>query len=157
MAESAPRPATPNGVIPYLCVNDARAALTFYEQAFGARELYRHEHEATGKLMHVALDLNGGRVFIADDFPDFQNGKTRTPEGVGGTPVTLHIQVPDVDTTVIRAIELGATIAFPVTDMFWGDRFGKIVDPFGHEWSIATPISALKPVDDDIPPMPPSA
>ena len=147
-APAQPMPETPAGVIPYLCVSDARAAIRFYEEAFGARLLFSQEHEATGRLIHAALDLNGGRLFLADDFPDFNNGKENTPETYGGSPVTLHIQVDNVDATVVKAVEMGASMVFPVTDMFWGDRFGKLRDPFGHEWSVATPIKALEAADD---------
>ncbi len=136
-------PATLDGVVAYLTVSDARAAIAFYAEAFGARELHRQDHEPSGKIMHAVLDINGGRLFLADDFPEMNDNKARTPEAFGGSCVTLHMQVKDVDATVVNAVQHGATMVFPVTDMFWGDRFGKIRDPFGHEWSIATPINQL--------------
>lgn len=134
-------PETPNGVIPYLTVSDAAGAIAFYEKAFGAVELYRQKHENSDKLMHVALTVNGCRLFLSDDFPEM-TGASQTPETFGGTPVTLHMQVENVDETFVSAVEHGAQVLFPVTDMFWGDRFGKVRDPFGHEWSIASRVVA---------------
>ncbi len=133
-----------SGVIPYLTVSNANAAAAFYCAAFGARELYREEHKPTGKVMHVALELNGGRLFLSDDFPEMNDGKSRAPSVLRGTSVTLHMQVTNVDATVVTAVQNGATMVFPVSDMFWGDRFGKIKDPFGHEWSISTPLSTIQ-------------
>jgi PhnB protein len=76
---------------------------------------------------------------LSDDFPEFCGGQSRTPEALGATPVTLHIQVPDADAAFARAVEAGATVIMPPADMFWGDRYGRLKDPMGHEWSISTP------------------
>ncbi|MGF1454352.1 MAG: VOC family protein [Alphaproteobacteria bacterium] len=141
---SKPRLPTPSGVIPYLTVSSANAAAAFYRDAFGARELYREEHKPTGKIMHLALEMNGGRLFLSDDFPEMNDGKSKAPSVIRGSSVTLHMQVENVDATVVTAVQHGATMVFPVSDMFWGDRFGKIKDPFGHEWSISTPITQIR-------------
>ncbi len=142
--QASTMPPTPSGVVAYLTVSDAAGAIAFYEKALGAKLLYTQKHDSTGRIMHAALDVNGGRMFLADDFPEMNNGQANTPETFGGSPVTLHIQVDDVDATVVSAVEHGASVTFPVTDMFWGDRFGKIRDPFGHEWSIATPVQKMQ-------------
>ncbi len=147
-------PPIPKGVIAYITVSDAEAAIGFYRKAFGARELYRQTHEPSGKVLHASLDINGGRLMLSDDFPELNGGKRSTPAAFGGSCVTLHMRVDNVDATVVTAVEQGATMEMPVADMFWGDRFGKIRDPFGHIWSIATPIEELKALDrdNDIPP-----
>ncbi len=145
-------PSTANGVIAYLTVSDAVAAMTFYGEAFGARELFRETHPGTGKILHAALDLNGGRLFLSDDFPELNGGVPRTPDATGGTSVTLHVQVEDVDLTVVHLVTLGATMVEPVSEKVWGDRFGRIRDPFGHEWAIVTPVAQMKAVEqDDLP------
>ncbi len=139
----AEMPATPPGVLPYLTVSDAKAAIAFYEAAFGAEVLFTQKHEILDKLIHATLAINGGQIYLSDDFPEMADGQSSTPESIGGTPVTLHIKVANVDDTVVKAVDNGATVLFPVTDMFWGDRFGTIRDPFGHQWSIATPVAQV--------------
>ena len=126
------------GVVPYVFVSDATGAIAFYTQAFGAEELQRMSTPDGSRVIHAALRLNGGTLFLADDFPEMNDGKARTPEALGGTGVTLHLEVPDVDATVEQAVAAGATVTMPVADMFWGARFGKLQDPFGHDWSIST-------------------
>ena len=74
---------------------------------------------------------------LADDFPEFCGGHSRTPIALGGTPVSMHRYVDDVDAAIQKAVDAGATIKMPVTDMFWGDRYGMVTDPFGHDWSLA--------------------
>jgi PhnB protein len=75
---------------------------------------------------------------MSDDFPEMNGGQCRTPKQIGGTPVTIHLDLPDVDVTWQRAIAAGATVVMPLDDMFWGDRYGVVEDPFGHRWSLAT-------------------
>ena len=124
---------------PHLVVDDAAAAIDFYVSAFGATELGRVPHP-DGRLVHAALTINGSTVMLNDDFPDFNDGKASTPTALGGTPVTIHLQVPDVETAFARAVEAGATVVAPLEDQFWGDRYGVVRDPFGHQWSLGQPV-----------------
>jgi PhnB protein len=124
---------------PHLVVDDAAAAVDFYVSAFGASELGRVPHP-DGRLVHAALTINGSTVMLNDDFPDFNDGKASTPTALGGTPVTIHLQVPDVETAFARAVEAGATVVAPLEDQFWGDRYGVVRDPFGHLWSLGQPV-----------------
>ena len=126
------------GVVPYVVVSDGAAAIAFYIKAFGAEELQRMATPDGSRIVHAALRMNGGTLFLADDFPEMNNGKSRTPEALGGTGVTMHLEVPDADATVAQAVEAGATVTMPVADTFWGARFGKLQDPFGHDWSVST-------------------
>jgi len=128
----------PPPLAPYLTVDDAHAAADFYVRAFGAVELSRQPTPDGKKLIHVALSFNGGLLMLSDDFPEQSGGKARSPKALGGTPVTLHLDLADVDTTWKQAVEAGATVTMPLANMFWGDRYGKLRDPFGHEWSLAT-------------------
>ncbi len=114
---------------------------TFYKQAFGAVELGRLPGPQ-GKLMHAMLRIGDSAVMLVDEFPDFGSFG---PKSLKGSPVTIHLYVEDVDATVKRAVAAGAKITMPVDDMFWGDRYGKIEDPFGHHWSIATHIRDVSP------------
>lgn len=127
---------------PYLTVADARAAIDFYRRAFGAVELCRQETPDRRKVMRAALSINGAMLLLSDDFPEL-TGHAVTPEALGGSPVTMHLTVPDVDAFFARAVAEGAVITMPLADAFWGDRFGKLRDPFGHHWSVATPVRGL--------------
>jgi PhnB protein len=124
---------------PHLVVDDAAAAIDFYVRAFGATELGRVSHP-DGRLVHAALSLNGSTVMLNDDFPDFNDGKSSTPTALGGTPVTIHLQVPDVEAAFARALDAGAVVVAPLEDQFWGDRYGVVRDPFGHQWSLGQPV-----------------
>lgn len=126
-------------VSPHLVVDDAAAAIDFYVKAFGAEELGRVPHP-DGKLVHAALRINGSLVMLADDFPEMSGGKSMTPKALGGTPVTIHLTVTDVDTKFQRALDAGATMVMPLDDQFWGDRYGMVADPFGHQWSLGQPV-----------------
>ena len=90
-----------------------------------------------GKLVHAALRINGFLVMLNDDFPEMCGGKSMTPKSLGGTPVTIHLHVTDVDAAFQRALDAGATVVMPLEDQFWGDRYGVVADPFGHQWSLA--------------------
>ena len=124
---------------PSLVVDDAAAAIDFYVKAFGATEYGRVPHP-DGRLVHAALDINGSMVMLNDDFPDFNDGKSSTPKALGGTPVTIHLRVTDVESAFARAVNAGATVVAPLEDQFWGDRYGQVDDPFGHHWSVGSPI-----------------
>src|SRR3546814_17943204 len=84
--------------------------------------------------MHAEITVNGGRIFVRDDFPEFSEGRSSTPARLGGTPVTLHLEVADCDEAVKRAAAAGAKVTMPPTDAFWGARYAQIIDPFGHAW-----------------------
>jgi PhnB protein len=129
---------------PHLVVDDAAAAIDFYVKAFGATELGRVPHP-DGRLVHAALSLNGSTVMLNDDFPDYNEGKSSTPKALGGTPVTIHLQVPDVETAFQRALDAGAVVVAPLEDQFWGDRYGMVRDPFGHQWSLGQPVREVSP------------
>jgi PhnB protein len=126
-------------VLPHLVVDDAAAAIDFYVKAFGAVERGRVPGP-DGKLIHAAVDVNGSTVMLNDDFPEMSGGKSMTPNALGGTPVTIHLVVTDVDKKFQQAIDAGATVVMPVEDQFWGDRYGVLQDPFGHQWSMGQPV-----------------
>ena len=126
-------------VIPHLIVGDAPAAIDFYVKAFGAEELGRVPGPE-GKLIHAAVRINGFLVMLADDFPEMSGGKSTTPTSLGGTPVTIHLTVTDVDAKFQRALDAGATVVVPLDEQFWGDRYGMVADPFGHHWSLGQPV-----------------
>lgn len=127
------------GLIPHLVVRGAAKAIEFYTAALGAVELVRMPGP-DGKLMHASLKVGDGTLMLCDDFPEHCGGVSRVPSGP--SPVTLHLCVPDCDATLATAQTAGATVTMPAEDMFWGDRYGQIVDPFGHSWSFSTPLSA---------------
>ncbi len=130
---------------PHLVCDGAAAAIDFYKAAFGAEEMMRLPGP-DGRLLHGAVMINGSMVMLTDELcgPDDEASLrgTRSPKSLGGTPVTIHLNVPDVDALVDRAIAAGASLVMPVADQFWGDRYGIVEDPFGHHWSIATPLRA---------------
>jgi len=119
--------------------------MEFYKQAFGAEEIARHPAPDGKRLMHAQMLIGGQMVYLADDFPEYCDGKAQNPKGLGGTPVTIHRYVEDCDAAIIRAAHAGATVKMPAADMFWGDRYGVVTDPFGHNWSFATHQRDLSP------------
>lgn len=136
---------TPNlksQVTPYLIVKGAEEAIAFYIAAFGAEERYRLTDPETGKIGHADLGIGGATIMLADEHPDFG---AFSPATLGGTPVKLHLSVPDSDATVAEAERAGATVLRPVQDQMYGERSGMIVDPFGHQWFIGTLIAEVSP------------
>ncbi len=119
---------------PYLIIKDAARAIEFYKKAFGATELMRHA-DPSGKVMHAEIKIGNSPIMIGSEFP--QMG-VRSPESFGGSPVSIFLYVEDVDALASQAIAAGAKVLMPVQDQFWGDRYGKLVDPFGHIWDVAT-------------------
>ncbi len=119
---------------PYMTVRDAARAIEFYKHAFGAVEKGVMKGP-DGKIMHAELRIGDSLFMLADEFPQFGS---LSPQSIGGSGMGLHIYVEDVDSAFDRAVKAGANVEMPVADMFWGDRYGKLVDPFGHKWSIAT-------------------
>ncbi|MDV3129798.1 VOC family protein [Mycobacterium sp. 21AC1] len=132
-------------VSPMLVVDDAAAAIDFYVKAFGATELGRVPAPDGKRLFHAALRINGALVMLNDDFPEHADGKSSTPKSLGGTPVTIHLTVTDVDAKFQQAVDAGATVVMPLEDMFWGDRYGEVQDPFGHRWSLGQPVREVSP------------
>jgi uncharacterized glyoxalase superfamily protein PhnB len=119
---------------PFLTVRDAIRAMEFYKQAFGAQERGVAKGP-DGKVMHAELMIGDSIIMLSDEFPEFG---ALSPQSSGGAGMGLHIYVDDVDVAFDRAVKAGAQVEMPVTDQFWGDRYGKLKDPFGHKWSIAT-------------------
>ena len=128
-------------ITPHLVCKDAAAAIEFYKKAFGAVELVRLPGP-DGKLMHAMLRIGDSAIMLVDEFPDMM---VRGPQALGGSSVTIHLSVVDADAAFKRAAAAGATPSMPVTDMFWGARYGMVVDPFGHLWSMATQVRDLTP------------
>lgn len=129
-----PQPERLHSVTPYLAIRDAARALEFYKQAFGATELFRLPMP-DGRIGHAEMRLGDSVVMLADEFPEFG---VRSPETLGGSPVSLHFYVEDVDAFFRKALAIGAREREPVTDRFYGDRSGQLEDPFGHRWWIST-------------------
>lgn len=127
-----------NGLTPHLVIGGGRAAeaIDFYTAAFGAAEAMRMPADDGKRLMHAHLTINGGSLMMCDDFPEYRGSEVGAPAGV-----TLHLQVDDADRWFERAVAAGATPTMPLSDQFWGDRYGQVRDPFGHSWSIGAPIS----------------
>lgn len=121
-------------ITPHLVCAGAADAIDFYKKAFGAEEEMRLAG-ANGKLMHAAVRVGNARFMLVDELPEWGSS---SPITLGGSPVTIHLYVADVDAFVERAVKAGAILRMPVEDMFWGDRYGIIEDPFGHKWSVAT-------------------
>ncbi len=132
------------GIVPHLVVSGAAAAIDFYKKAFGAEELMRYPADDGKRLMHAEIKIGPSTVFLADDFPEHCGGKSRTPKALTGTPIILHQNVRDCDAAMKRAADAGAKVMMPAADMFWGDRYGMVEDPFGHQWSFATPLAQKK-------------
>ncbi len=133
------------GLIPHLVCDPCVDAIAFYEKAFGAQEQGRMMDPEGKKVMHAWMLIDGRPIFLADDFPEYCDGAQQSPKALGGTPVTIHRYVEDCDAAFKRAVEAGATVKMPPEDMFWGDRYAVVTDPFGHSWSLATHIRDLSP------------
>ena len=132
-------------LLPYLVVSDGAAAIEFYKSAFGAI-LDEEVHLAPGtpKIMNARLSINGGVFMLADDFSKEFNMKNVTPQALGGSSVTLHLSFTEgVDAAFEKAVAAGATVKLPLGDMFWGDRYGQVEDPFGYLWSLGQKIATL--------------
>jgi PhnB protein len=119
---------------PYLIVKGANAAIAFYAKAFGAKHLFSLK-EPSGKVGHAELEIGDSRFMLADEYPDFG---ALSPVTIGGSPVSIHLYVANVDEITARAVEAGATLLRPVSDEFFGDRVALVADPFGHKWHLAT-------------------
>jgi uncharacterized glyoxalase superfamily protein PhnB len=131
-----PIPDGMHAVTPHLICAGAADAIEFYKKAFNAVELGRLS-SPQGKLLHGAIRIGDSTIMLADEFPDWGSFG---PKSLKGSPVTIHLYVEDADAFVARAAAAGAKITMPLQDMFWGDRYGKLEDPFGHQWSVGTHI-----------------
>ncbi len=119
---------------PYLALDDAAAAIEFYKRAFGATERYRMPGPE-GRIAHAELQIGDSVVMVSDPFPQ---SSVKSPTALGGTTVGLFVYVEDVDSVFQQAVDAGASVTMPLENTFWGDRYGKVTDPFGHQWGIAT-------------------
>ncbi len=130
-----------HSITPHLVCAGAAKALDFYQKAFGATDLGRMPGP-DGRLMHAAMKIGDSTVMLADEMPEWGS---LGPKALKGSPVTIHIYVEDVDALVARAVKAGAKVTMPVEEQFWGDRYGKLEDPFGHHWSVATHVRDVTP------------
>ncbi|MDZ4817690.1 MAG: VOC family protein [Planctomycetota bacterium] len=137
-AKVDPIPKGQEGLIPHLVCDPCADALEFYKKAFGATEVCRMPAVGSDKIMHAQILIDGRPIMLADDFPEYCGGKAQSPTALGGSSVTIHRYVSDCDAAIKRAADAGATVKMPAADMFWGDRYGVISDPFGHTWAFAT-------------------
>ncbi len=142
-----PVPPGQDGLIPHLVCSPCAEAIDFYKKAFGAEEIRRLPAPDGRRILHAQIRIGKNFVFLVDDFPEHCGGKSSTATSLQGTPVTLHHYVENCDAAIQRAWDAGATVIMPAADMFWGDRFGVVVDPFGHKWSFATHKKDLTPAE----------
>jgi len=133
-ANAKPIPDGYHTVTPYIVVNNAAQAIEFYKRAFDAQEVHRMQ-SPDGKIGHAELRIGDSVVMLADEFPGME---CRSPQSLHGTTVGIFLYVKDVDASYKKATAAGAQATQQPTDMFWGDRYGKLMDPFGHSWSLAT-------------------
>ncbi len=145
-ADSRPKKVSPippgvHTVTPHLIVRNASEAIDFYRRAFGAKEIHRVPGPG-GKLMHAQIQIVDSPIFLAEEMPEWGS---RSPLSLGGSGTTIHLYVKDADAVFEQAVAAGAKVKMPLADQFWGDRWGKLADPYGHDWSVATHIKDLSP------------
>jgi PhnB protein len=138
-----PIPEGMHSVTPHLVCAGAGAAIDFYRKAFNAVETARLPGP-NGKLMHGAVRIGDSTVMLVDEMPEHGSFG---PKSLKGSPVTIHLYVSNVDEFVAQAVAAGAKVTMPVTEMFWGDRYGQLEDPFGHRWSVATHVKDVTPAE----------
>jgi len=130
-----PIPTGFHSITPCIIIDGAAEAIEFYKRAFNAVELDRAASPDGSKIMHATIQIGDSRIMLNDEFPEMN---CKGPRAFGGSPASLHVYVEDADVIFEQAVAAGATVTMPIGDMFWGDRYARIVDPFGHTWSIAT-------------------
>lgn len=145
MANVKPVPDGLEGAIPHLVVDGAEKAIDFYTKAFGAEEIFRSPAPDGKRLMHAEIQIGQSRIYLCDDFPEMSEGKKSNPNALGGSPTTIHHYVEDCDAMIQKAEQAGAKVVMKPQDMFWGDRYGMVTDPFGHRWSFATHMKDVTP------------
>jgi PhnB protein len=133
-------------IIPHLAVKNASAAIEFYKKSLGFKEI-RRTPAPDGRILHCELAFNGQPLMLSDVFPEMGSGGCRSPQDLGGSCVIIHLQVTDIDAAFAKALVGGAKATMPPADMFWGDRYGQFVDPFGHHWSMATHKEDVSPAE----------
>lgn len=139
MSDVDPIPAGFHSVTPYMVVPNSVEAIAFYEKAFGATQVSRMDGPG-GSTMHAEIRIGDSMVMMTDENPQWG---IASPKTLGNNTGSLHLYVADVDFAFQKAVEAGCEVVFPVAQMFWGDRFGKLKDPFGHTWSMATKVEKL--------------
>jgi PhnB protein len=142
-----PIPPGHENLIPHLVCSPCTEAIEFYKEAFGAEELHRIPAPDQRRIIHAAIRIGTSLVFLVDDFPEYCGGKASTATALKGTPVTIHHYVENCDAAIKRAADAGATVVMPAADMFWGDRYGMVTDPYGHKWSFATHVKDQTPAE----------
>ena len=135
--------------VPHLIVNDGMAALKFYREVFGAEEGHNMMAPDGRRLMHGELILSGHKFFVSDEFRPEEGGSCKAPHTLGGTSVRITLMTNDPDAIVELAVARGATVIMPVQDMFWGARYGQILDPFGHNWGINQQLQEQTPEETE--------
>lgn len=133
------------GLIPHLVCSPCTDAIEYYKKAFGGESVCCLMSPDGKRVMHGEVTIGDKVFFVADDFPEYCGGASQTPKALGGTPVTIHMYVEDCDAAFNQAVAAGATPKMPPMDMFWGDRYCQVIDPFGHSWSLATHLRDLTP------------
>ena len=141
MPQAKPIPEGMHSVTPHIVVAGAAEAIEFYKKAFGASEESRLPGPG-GKIMHASIRIGDSAIMMTDEAPEW---KSFGPKALKGTSVTIHLYVPDVDAFYARATKAGAKVVMPLEDMFWGDRYGVLEDPYGHRWSMATHMRDVTP------------
>jgi PhnB protein len=137
-----------DNMVPELCVHDGRGALEFYTRAFGAVEQKRMMSPDGAKILHAELTIRGHQLVVFDEFSTSEGGSLRCPRTLGATGVRLILEVEDAEAVAGQAVAAGAIVLMPVTQMFWGARYGKLKDPYGHEWGINEQVEELTPADE---------
>ena len=140
-----PIPEPFRSITPHLTIKDADKAIDFYQKIFGG-QIINQMFWPNGKIMHAKVKI-GDSIFMLHEETAGADKGDPAPTTIGGSPVSLHVFVDDVDATFNRAVEAGAKAVFPPTNMFWGDRWGRLVDPFGHRWDLATHVEDVAPAD----------
>lgn len=144
MSQVKPIPDGFHSITPHIVCRGAAEAIDWYKKALGAVEISRAPTPDGKALIHSLIRVGNSFMMVVDEFPQWQ---CVGPQTLGNSPVTLHLYVTDVDAVVDRAVAAGAKASMPVMDMFWGDRYGKFEDPFGHHWSVATKIREVSPAE----------
>ena len=129
-------------VTPYIVVRNCAEAIEFYKKAFGAEEVMRMPAPGGERVMHAEIRVGGSAIMLADELPGMD---CQSPQALGGTAVTLHLYLPDIDSAYARAQDAGCEAVMPPQDMFWGDLYGRLVDPYGHSWAMATHVRDVSP------------
>ncbi len=141
MSKPKPIPEGYHTATPYLIIKDAAKAIEFYKKAFGAKEMMRMS-QPDGRIGHAEIKIGDSPIMLADEFPEMG---ARSPQSLGGSPVSILLYVADVDAFAKQAVTAGAKVVRPIKDQFYGDRSGSFEDPFGHQWHIATHVEDVAP------------